>query len=49
VLKIPVAWLQDKNNSDVIIGIEVIFDEFDIEFRQRNENIIFHKNDAHGL
>jgi hypothetical protein len=49
VLKIPVAWLQDKNNNDVIIGREVIFDEFDIEFRQRDENIIFHKKDAHEL
>ena len=45
VLKIPVAWLQDKNNSDVIIGREVVFDKFNIEFRQAEERIIFTLHD----
>jgi len=42
-LQIPVAWLQGKEGSDVIIGREVIFVMFDIEFKQKEEKIIFTK------
>ncbi|RLA07409.1 MAG: hypothetical protein DRQ51_06210 [Gammaproteobacteria bacterium] len=42
-LQIPVAWLQDKSSSDMIIGREVVFDEFNIEFKQKSETIIFNK------
>lgn len=37
----PIAWVQTKDANDEIIGREVIFDAFDIEFIQRNEKIIF--------
>ena len=40
-LTIPVAWLQNQNSTDVIIGREIIFDKFDIEFKQKDELIIF--------
>ncbi len=40
-LKIPVAWLLSKDNDDIIIGREIIFDHFNIEFRQKEEKIIF--------
>lgn len=31
--------------SDIIIGREVIFDAFDIEFKQADETIIFKKRE----
>jgi len=38
----PVAWLQDKHCFiEEIIGREVVFDKFNIEFRQAEERIIF--------
>ncbi|MEY4905323.1 MAG: hypothetical protein RLZZ292_3138 [Bacteroidota bacterium] len=37
----PVAWLQDDQYNELIIGREVIFDAFDIEFKQAEEVIIF--------
>lgn len=37
----PVAWVQSNNSNDEIIGREKVFDEFDIEFKQRSEQIIF--------
>jgi len=45
LLQIPVAWLQDKDSADIIIGREVVFDLFDIEFKQKDERIIFAKRD----
>lgn len=39
----PIAWVQDKNCTDIILGREVIFDLFDIEFLQADEKIIFRK------
>ena len=42
-LQIPVAWLQNKELADVIIGREIVFDMFDIEFKQKDEKIIFTK------
>jgi hypothetical protein len=42
-LRVPVAWVQDKNCQDEIIGREVIFDAFDIEFKQADETIVFRK------
>jgi Aspartyl protease len=41
----PVAWLQDDKYNELIIGREVIFDAFDIEFKQAEETIIFKKRD----
>jgi hypothetical protein len=37
----PVAWLQDNNSIEEILGREVVFDKFNIEFRQAEEQIIF--------
>ena len=38
----PVAWLQEKDCClEEIIGREVVFDKFNIEFRQAEESIIF--------
>lgn len=42
-IKAPVAWIQDDRYNEMIIGREVIFDKFDIEFRQADEEIIFKK------
>lgn len=35
------AWLQDENVDEMILGREIVFDYFDIEFRQAEETIIF--------
>jgi Aspartyl protease len=39
----PVAWLQDDKYNELIVGREVIFDVFDIEFKQADETIVFKK------
>lgn len=43
--KIPVAWMQDEQYSEMIIGREVVFDLFDITFKQAEELIIFELRD----
>ena len=35
------AWLQDPDLDDMIIGRDTVFDLFDIEFRQADEEIEF--------
>jgi hypothetical protein len=40
---VPTAWCQSKEAKDEIIGREVVFDHFDIEFIQRMEKILFKK------
>ncbi len=38
----PVAWLQtDTGGEQLLLGREVVFDKFNIEFRQAEEQIIF--------
>ena len=43
----PVAWLQTKTGGEqllleqLLLGREVVFDKFNIEFRQADEQIIF--------
>lgn len=38
----PVAWLQTNTGAEqLLLGREVIFDKFNIEFRQADEQIIF--------
>jgi predicted aspartyl protease len=37
------AWLQDERINELIIGREIVFDLFDIEFKQADEEIIFKK------
>jgi len=39
----PVAWVQTDGCEDIILGREVVFDLFDIEFKQAEESIIFKK------
>jgi len=39
--KLPIAWVQDPKNNHLILGREVVFDLFDIEFKQAEETIIF--------
>ncbi len=43
ITKVPVAWIQDGRYKEMIIGREVVFDTFDIEFKQAEETIIFKK------
>ena len=42
---VPTAWILDENCADVILGRETIFDAFDIEFKQADEDIIFKYRD----
>ena len=37
----PVAWLQNNTVDVMLLGREVVFDKFNIEFRQADEQIIF--------
>ncbi|ACK67164.1 hypothetical protein PCC8801_3185 [Rippkaea orientalis PCC 8801] len=38
----PVAWLQNTTETEqLLLGREVVFDQFDIEFKQAEEKIIF--------
>jgi predicted aspartyl protease len=39
--KVPVALVLDEDCQDFILGREVVFDSFDIEFKQADEEIIF--------
>ena len=43
---IPVAWVQESTFTDVIIGRAVVFDLFDITFKQAEETIIFVSREA---
>ena len=38
---VPIAWLQEDDTEEMILGREVVFDLFNIEFRQAEEKIIF--------
>lgn len=40
-LTAPVAWLQNNTADVMLLGREVVFDRFNIEFRQAEEQIIF--------
>ena len=37
----PAAWVQNEECQEVILGREVVFDLFDIEFKQAEETILF--------
>jgi hypothetical protein len=45
ILHVPVAWLLEDDVEEMIIGREIVFDMFDIEFKQADEEIIFKKRD----
>jgi len=38
--RVPVAWSQTDNCEQILLGREVVFDLFDIEFKQADEMII---------
>ena len=42
-LNVPVAWLLQDDVEEMIIGREIVFDMFDIEFKQADEEILFKK------
>ena len=41
IKNVPTAWILDEDCDDIILGREVIFDAFDIEFKQAEETINF--------
>jgi hypothetical protein len=41
IFSAPIAWLQDDVCQEVLLGREVVFDLFDIEFKQAEEKILF--------
>jgi hypothetical protein len=46
ITEVPTAWVQTDEVSDIIIGREVIFDAFDVEFKQADEMIVFKKREV---
>jgi hypothetical protein len=40
-LKVPTAWVIEGENQENIIGRQLVFDVFDIEFKQADETIVF--------
>ncbi len=40
-IQCPVAWIQNQYTRDIILGREVVFDKFDIEFRQTEKAVEF--------
>jgi hypothetical protein len=43
IFKAPVGWVQTEEVEDILLGREVVFDLFDVEFKQAEETIIFKK------
>ncbi len=41
VITVPVAWLQTEECEEILLGREVVFDCFDIEFKQAEETMVF--------
>jgi Aspartyl protease len=39
--KAPVGWIQTDGVEDILLGREVVFDLFDVEFKQAEETILF--------
>ena len=44
-LRVPTAWIQNNTADVMLLGREVVFDKFNIEFRQADEDIIFTKRE----
>lgn len=38
---LPVGWLQELKTNDFILGREIVFNLFDVEFRQADEVVVF--------
>jgi Aspartyl protease len=43
VFKAPVGWILTEGVQDILLGREVVFDLFDVEFKQAEELILFKK------
>lgn len=41
----PVGWVQTESVEDILLGREIVFDIFDVEFKQKDEQIIFKKRE----
>jgi hypothetical protein len=49
-LMVPTAWIQNNTADVMLLGRQVVFDKFNIEFRQADEEIIFtRREDAPAL
>ncbi len=48
-LTIPVAWILADNLHEMIIGREKVFDLFDVEFKQADEEIVFKYRNQNGI
>jgi hypothetical protein len=47
IFKAPVGWIQTDEVEDILLGREVVFDIFDVEFKQAEELILFkRRNDT---
>jgi hypothetical protein len=44
--KAPVGWIQTDGVEDILLGREVVFDLFDVEFKQADETILFKMRSA---
>ncbi len=44
-LMVPTAWIQNNIADVMLLGREVVFDKFNIKFRQADEEIIFTKRE----
>ncbi len=44
----PVGWVQTDFVEDILLGREVVFDIFDVEFKQIDEQIIFKKRETNS-
>jgi Aspartyl protease len=42
-IEIPVGWLQNSDYDELLLGREVVFDYFDVEFKQAEKTILFKK------
>ena len=40
-LTVPIAWIQTDDAVECLLEREVVFDKFDLEFKQRDRQIIF--------
>ena len=49
IKNVPTAWVLDVDCEDIILGREVIFDAFDIEFRQADEAVNFKHRYSHEI
>jgi hypothetical protein len=46
IFKAPVGWIQTEGVDDVLLGREVVFDIFDVEFKQAEELILFKRRNS---